>query len=230
VAWIRSFDFILSYLHDPDGTVVNNLYQAGARTVLYGSPLVQDRHAMDQMVQPLESLAIYAAGSAARLRLPDSAQDELRQRVTAGFGHQPYAVFHPGSGSPRKNAPLSLFQELGARLQQERDLHPVYLTGEADAEVAGPLAASVPAALHVRDRPLREVAALLSGAAYFVGNDSGITHLAAALGVPTLALFGPSDPALWGPRGDHVRIVHAPEGRLDHLSADQVWMRAGMSG
>jgi hypothetical protein len=57
---------------------------------------------------------------------------------------------------------------------------------------------------------LLELARFLSGARAYVGNDSGITHLAAALGVPTVALFGPTDPAVWGPRGREVRILRAP--------------------
>ena len=44
-----------------------------------------------------------------------------------------------------------------------------------------------------------------------VGNDSGISHLAAALGVPVVALFGPTDPAIWGPRGETVRIIWGDE-------------------
>ncbi len=51
----------------------------------------------------------------------------------------------------------------------------------------------------------------MSAASHYIGNDSGITHLAAALGTPTLALFGPTDPAQWAPRGPHVRILHTGE-------------------
>jgi ADP-heptose:LPS heptosyltransferase len=48
---------------------------------------------------------------------------------------------------------------------------------------------------------------MLARCAAFIGNDSGITHLAAAVGAPTLAVFGPTDPALWAPRGKAVRVV-----------------------
>jgi ADP-heptose:LPS heptosyltransferase len=50
-------------------------------------------------------------------------------------------------------------------------------------------------------------AALIAQAAVFIGNDSGLTHLAAALARPTVAIFGPTDPEIWGPRGEHVSIV-----------------------
>lgn len=56
---------------------------------------------------------------------------------------------------------------------------------------------------------LLAVAGALAGATLYLGNDSGITHLAAAAGCPTVAVFGPTDPAVWAPQGPHVRVVHA---------------------
>ena len=55
--------------------------------------------------------------------------------------------------------------------------------------------------LLVHDSPIATLAPLLSWVSLFIGNDSGISHLAAALGVPVLAIFGPTDPAVWAPRG-----------------------------
>ncbi len=57
------------------------------------------------------------------------------------------------------------------------------------------------------DPPLRELAAILTSCDVYVGNDSGVTHLAAAMGVPTLAFFGPTDPSVWSPRGLSARVV-----------------------
>ncbi|HSW50494.1 MAG TPA: glycosyltransferase family 9 protein, partial [Bryobacteraceae bacterium] len=54
---------------------------------------------------------------------------------------------------------------------------------------------------------LHELACRLAQARLYIGNDSGITHLAAASGVPVLALFGPTDPAVWAPRGPNVRVI-----------------------
>jgi ADP-heptose:LPS heptosyltransferase len=59
----------------------------------------------------------------------------------------------------------------------------------------------------VRIDDLYELARWLAGARLYVGNDSGITHLAAAVGTPVLALFGPSDPGIWAPRGENVRVA-----------------------
>ena len=126
-------------------------------------------------------------------------------------------MLHPGSGSAKKNAPLPWFLELAHRMERERAVTPVFLTGEADADVAAQLSACAPHRTHLRDLSLLEAARVLAGAVTYVGNDSGITHLAAALGVPTLAVFGPTDPEQWGPRGEKVRIVRAPAGDWSQL-------------
>ena len=58
---------------------------------------------------------------------------------------------------------------------------------------------------------LYELACRLAGARVFIGNDSGIAHLAAAVGTPVVALFGPTDPRVWAPRGRDVRVLQATE-------------------
>ena len=66
---------------------------------------------------------------------------------------------------------------------------------------------SLPGAIYIPD--LFELARFIAGARAYIGNDSGVTHLAAALGVPTIALFGPTDPTIWAPRGKRVKIIQA---------------------
>ncbi len=222
-AWIRTFDFVISYLHDPDGTVVNNLYLAGARTVLYGSPLVESIHAIDQMVKPLASLALFPAGAMVRLTFGPEAVPAGRAIAAPFCGERSFAVVHPGSGSPRKNWPTAHFVTLARRLHAERGLQPIFLTGEADADVAVALKQLAPELPHLNQLELPQVARLLAAAALYLGNDSGITHLAAAMGTPTLALFGPSQPDQWAPRGDHVQVIRAPDGDWNRLSPDEVW-------
>src|SRR5579884_786892 len=70
------------------------------------------------------------------------------------------------------------------------------------------------------NRPLLEVASRLQACRCYLGNDSGITHLAALLGVPTIALFGPSDPAIWHPVGPAVKVIQ--ERPLERLPVDTV--------
>jgi heptosyltransferase-3 len=100
-----------------------------------------------------------------------------------------FAVLHPGSGSARKNWPLERFQELARRLASRM----------AVRWCAGPDSAPI--------EDLYELACWLAAARVYIGNDSGITHLAAAAGAPTIALFGPTDPRVWAPRGSGVQVI-----------------------
>jgi len=112
-------------------------------------------------------------------------------RSDAGF-----AVIHPFSGSRKKNWPLDRYQELARRL-------PMPVRWCAGPEEALPNA--------VRLDNLYELACWLATARLYIGNDSGITHLAAAVGIPVVALFGPTDARIWAPRGPDVRVVAKSE-------------------
>lgn len=222
VDYVRSFDLIVNYLHDPDFTVRDNLTAAGALQVLSGSPLVEQGHAVDQFLRPLESLAIYAAGAAPALALPQADRDLGRALLAERAGSPPVVVLHPGSGSARKNWPAGCYLALARQLAREHGWRPLFLLGEADEEPARALRDHAPDIPRAGNLGIPDVARLLSAAQAYVGNDSGITHLAAAVGAPTLALFGPTDPAQWGPRGDHVQVLRAERGELDALSVDDV--------
>jgi len=116
-------------------------------------------------------------------------------RLPIEWRNEGYAVIHPFSGSRRKNWPLENFRALAARLGMP-------VRWSAGPEEALPEAE--------RFHSLWELGQFLAGASLYIGNDSGITHLAAACGVPTIAIFLTSDPAVWAPRGEHVTVVDRP--------------------
>jgi ADP-heptose:LPS heptosyltransferase len=68
----------------------------------------------------------------------------------------------------------------------------------------------------------RALGALLRKARAYVGNDSGVSHLAAAFGAPSIVLFGPTDPRVWAPLGPRVRTLRAPDGRLEQIEVAEV--------
>ncbi|MGA8028522.1 MAG: glycosyltransferase family 9 protein, partial [Bryobacteraceae bacterium] len=103
-------------------------------------------------------------------------------------------VIHPFSGGRRKNWPLHLYRELASRL-------PCEIEWTAGPEEELPTAR--------RFENLADLAAWIAGARLYIGNDSGITHVAAATGVRTLALFGCLSPETWAPRAENVRILRA---------------------
>ncbi len=220
--YIESFDLIVSYLHDPGGCVKENLLMAGARQVIYGSPLVESGHAIDHLMKPLESLAIYNENACPQLTFNESLRKQGRQWLADhGITADPVAI-HPGSGSPKKIWPLDRFLALAGRLVQAGHT-PVFIAGEADSNLTPGIRARFSDSPLLEGYGLVELASILSCMPRYVGNDSGITHLAAALGIAVVVLFGRSNPERWGPRGPNVSILQAPDGNLARLDVDQVW-------
>jgi hypothetical protein len=125
-------------------------------------------------------------------------------------------AMHSGSGSRSKNWPVDRFSELARRLSQR---------GEAVWWISGPAEAGPgpgPEERTWRSLPLTELASRLSRCRLFVGNDSGVTHLAAAAGCPVVALFGASDYRVWAPRGTRVSLVVSPTGEISGIRSEDV--------
>ena len=116
-------------------------------------------------------------------------------RIQCTAEREDFAVIHPFSGSPRKNWPLEKFRALARQL--ERTMPVRWCAGREGPQLEG--------AVYIDN--LYELACWLARARLYVGNDSGVTHLAAAVGTPVLALFGPTDPEVWAPRGENVRVA-----------------------
>lgn len=152
---------------------------------------------------PLDRTDLPAPGLVVPPHSRGGGRDWLRNRF--GPDARPAAV-HPGSGAARKCWPPERFAEVIHRTEE-----PVLLpAGPADREAAHSVlhhAGSPPRLQVARALAVEQVAALLAECRWFLGNDSGLSHLAAGLDVPTVAVFGPTDPDVWSPRGPVVRVV-----------------------
>ena len=126
-------------------------------------------------------------------------------QVERPFPH-PYAVIHPVASQPDKTWPASGFISAARFLRETLDLDPVFIAGPGEDLAACREYRTVVGA------PLGEIKSLLSGAALFLGNDSGPAHMAAAFGLPVVAIFGASDPAIWRPWRTASVVVRSPEG------------------
>ncbi len=154
-----------------------------------------------------------------RIELPAAGRERGRA-LLAHAGVDPGAgcvALHPGAGSAAKCWPVGRWIELAASLRVPL----VAVEGPADA---GPVAAlrdalGVPALAGLE---LEDLAAALSQTSGLLGHDSGVSHLGAALGLPVLALFGPTDAASWAPRGPRARVLEAPGGALEDLAVEPV--------
>ncbi|HYU44021.1 MAG TPA: glycosyltransferase family 9 protein [Vicinamibacteria bacterium] len=130
-----------------------------------------------------------------------------------------FLAVHPGSGARGKNWPAERFASLVEHVADGRPF--VLAEGPADAEAAAP-AARLPSVVHARGLPPRVLGAVLARAGLYVGNDSGISHLAAAWGAPVVTLFGPTDPAQWAPIGPRVRVIRSADRTMEGLGTDEV--------
>lgn len=219
---LRSYDLILSYLPDPDGVFAQNLRRFASGPVLTGQsrPLDGRRiHMTRVLMDALKPLGIEPAVDPPRVDVPSSAApDDLQKPETE---HRLVAI-HPGSGGAEKCWAAENYGVL-INLLIESGFRPMITFGPADDLVRRRLLPCIESrdVLVIEDRSLVEVAALYARCRAMIGNDSGMTHLAAAAGTPVIALFGPTDPAVWGPRGKDVRILWGSdvlEGDVDGIN------------
>lgn len=128
---------------------------------------------------------------------------------------RPYAVIHPLASAAAKAWPAERFVAIARSLREDRGLEPVVIGGPGEDLSAFAEFDQMAGA------ELREVKWLMSGASVFVGNDSGPAHMAAAFGVPVVALYGSSDPVIWAPWRTRSEVVPAPDG-LSNVSVERV--------
>ncbi len=115
------------------------------------------------------------------------------------------AILHPVAATPEKTWPAANFLEIARHLDQS-GINPIFIGGPADD--LSPFARYQT----VSGAPLSEIKRLLATASLFIGNDSGPAHMAAAFGLPVVVLFGPSDPAIWGPWHTSGEALQDPAG------------------
>lgn len=181
------FDRAIVWMNDPEQTIRNAFTEAGVRDVRVFPGLPPNdwtHHASDHYA---ESLGY-----------------ETLPPLTLSFETDDYVhdvLIHAGSGAEKKNWPIDRFVLLAEHLdEQGRTVE--WIRGPAEDRLQIP-----------SDARILEVSSLvtltrhLTGTTHYIGNDSGITHLAAACGRKTIAIFGPTNPRVWAPRGDHVTVI-----------------------
>jgi heptosyltransferase-3 len=211
---------IVSYLFDPEGVFRQNVGRCTSARFISGPHRPDESlnvHAADVLLAPLASLGIFGADPIPRLAI--SGEPTLPETVPA-----PVLAVHPGSGSARKIWPEERWAELLHRVTEQTAFRVLLIGGEAEGDRAARLAAALPPERVevAQDLPLVPLARRLVRCQGFAGHDSGITHLAAALGLRCVALWGESNVAIWRPRSGRCALVADPAG-LHALSLDRVF-------
>lgn len=200
-----NLDLVVLWLADGSGAVRRQFERLGAMRILWAPALPQKpgRHAADHLLESLRPLGIPV----------DLDSDKAGQPGARASCPPGTVTIHPGSGGSWKCWPAERFARIVKHLQS---------AGHRVALIQGPAdSLTVERVMSIcRERPplvvtglkVDELAAFISSCSCYLGNDSGVTHLAAVVGTPTVALFGPTDPAVWGPRGPKVTVLsHSTE-------------------
>jgi heptosyltransferase III len=214
--YFGSFDLVISYLFDPDGIFEANLRRSGATRIVAGPSKIRlGVHATRQLAAPIEKLGINVTDYRPTV-FPSEADREFAAEFLNDLPRNVVAL-HPGSGSTQKNWTVDRWIELGNRLLGQNHALLV-VSGEADQTQLDILKRTWkrPEVRFATNLALPNLAAIFAETV-FVGHDSGISHLAAATGAKCLLLFGPSDPGVWAPQGNNVRVIRAPNGDLNQL-------------
>jgi len=197
---------IVSYLHDPAGTFRRQVARHSDAIFLAGEFRPLDDagvHATDVLLQALGELGIQGADPEPRITAPHPTSPRPPGR---------WLAIHPGSGSPRKNWPVSQWSTFLPRLAEQRPaLRLLLIGGEAEQDLLPRIAKLWPSdRLEVASgRALPELAGRLLHADFFLGHDSGISHLAAALGLAGVVLWGETVAAVWAPRSARFHRIEA---------------------
>jgi ADP-heptose:LPS heptosyltransferase len=218
--YFAGFDLIVSYLYDPERIFQTNVSRCSAARFLAGPHRPDeslDLHATKALLRPLEILGVNEADPCPRLILPGAVKPSA----------EPVLAAHPGSGSVKKNWPEPKWAELLKGLAATTKWHFLLIGGEAEGARCERLAGALPRdrARVAQNLPLVELAQMMRSCTAFIGHDSGVTHLAAALDLCGLVQWGPSNEAVWGPVSNQMRLLRDDRG-LDALPVETVLREA----
>jgi ADP-heptose:LPS heptosyltransferase len=157
------------------------------------------------------------------VRVDDDLVAEARATLSAAGADasRPFVAVHPGAGSPAKRWPAAAFAEALGPVAVRGEVQIVVHEGPADAEPVALLRRLLPAAIVLRDPALATLAGVLARCAAYIGNDSGVSHLAAAVGAPAVVLFAPANLA-WRPWAPAPRVMTVITERITERDVDAV--------
>jgi heptosyltransferase III len=210
---LQQTELAICWLRDPDGRVEHNLRLAGIKQAIIAPGRPPEGRRVHVVNYLAETVGVNQVRMDQVYHIHPHDTSLPPKRRNKSSSHEQYIAIHPGSGGARKCWPAVSFVAVIELLWQHG--YPILLlAGPADHERVSGIQRSLssppgPGMLEVLiDAPLVLVAEHLLQCSCYLGNDSGITHLAAMLGIPTIALFGPSDPAVWRPLGPDVEVIH----------------------
>jgi ADP-heptose:LPS heptosyltransferase len=209
--WLLSCDVAVAWVADPGHDLEAVLRQFRIAHILVSSPHAveyQSMHQVDRFLETIKSVvSMHSQSTTLQLALDTIQEAATRLTSIRMLSSRPLVIIHPGSGSRHKCVDSKLLTDLFKKYRSNGIL-PLVVAGPADVDQVTALRLGCCEPFRVmQDLDLVSMAGVIGHADCFIGHDSGLTHLAACLQVPTVALFGPTDPIRWAPRGSHVTVV-----------------------
>jgi ADP-heptose:LPS heptosyltransferase len=214
--FFKTFDLIFVFGKDGEGNLIGNLNRVCEGRILHINSFPRwdgGIHLIDHLLMELSRYGFSTSERIPKLFLNESDRAWGREYwmgkgVTPGE-RETAIIIHPGSGSKKKVWPLDRFLKLAEYLRQQLSSRILIVLGPAEGPETRKIFETGTRGVDilVRGLSLIQLASVMEGCRVFVGNDSGVSHLAAALGIPTLAIFGPTDPKVWSPRGRNVIVI-----------------------
>ena len=214
--FFKRFDLIVVFGRDGEGTVVGNLRRVcqGQIIPINSFPPWDGKvHATNHLLKQFSSFGLPASDSNPRLHLNESdrewARDFWKSKGVAPEERSKVIILHPGSGSKKKVWPLDQFVNLARTLQDHSGSKILIILGPAEGpEVQRAFEGTRPTEfIMAKGLTLLQLGSVMEGCWFYVGNDSGVSHMAAALGLPTIVIFGPTDQRVWSPKGERTVVV-----------------------
>lgn len=218
--YLARFDAVVTWLSQPDSPFARNLSAAVAGPVICINPSPPPdypHHVVHYWLSQLFRNPPPPQQCDSKLRLSNAdispAVQQLSTRLSWPLEKTNYLVFHPGAGSEQKTWPPTCFAQLARRITEDTNYRVVYILGPAETERFSDETINLlnSTGQVLSDLDITQASALLHHARAFLGHDSGPTHLALALSIPTLALFGPSNPTHWRPLAPSAKIICTPD-------------------
>lgn len=200
--YFAGFPMIFSYLYDPDGHFQINVGRVSGAQFVQGPARPKEAeniHASDAFLKPLERLAIFGADSVPRLNL---SRTQLQPEGA-------WIAVSPGRDGAATNWPLTKWKTFLHGVVERTGYRVLLLSGEVEQRNLGYLVSETPPGriTVLREASWTEIGARLAACQAFVGTDSGHLQLAAATGIPCVAIWGSSNAAIWRPPGKNVTIL-----------------------
>jgi ADP-heptose:LPS heptosyltransferase len=180
-------------------------------------------HESEHNLYPLRALGIEESDLSSALVPSESEERGCREFTRAAFGEGPYAVIHPGAGKVQNIWPPERFAEVSGALLEKYGIRSVAVRGPVDDIFFKRfLDACAPPPQVISCPTVGFLGALMRDAAVSVCNDTGVAHIAGAVGAGCAEIFGPTDPLRWKPVSDKVIAVKPDDGRIDSVTTAEV--------